>query len=86
MISYLLKLVENLWYLALLIVVIKLNSLYLFQGQMREILRLHEKYCTAQAYDSMPIKGEYLRNRQLHISTNGHKVSTLRQAQHTNFG
>ena len=53
---------------------------------MLEILRSHEKYGMAQAYDSMPIKGEYQRNRQLHISTNGHKVSTLRQAQHTNFG
>ena len=88
MISYLKisRKVQNLRYLKLLIVVIKLNSLCLFQCQMREILRLHEKYCMAQAYDSMSIKGEYLRNRQLHISTNGHKVSTLCQAQHTNFG
>ena len=41
--------------------------------------------CLAQADDSMPIKRDYLRNKQLNISTNMLEVINLCQAQVTNF-
>ena len=76
----------------------KLNNWYLFQRQIYKISleklagcqvigkNSETKFviCAWHTGDSIPIKIDYLRKGQLHISTKGHKVISLCQAQDTN--